>query len=164
MFAMLRRRRTGIAAPLLTLVTAAALPTLAGDPVGLWLVDTEEAHIKIRECGEELCGTIVWMMHPSDEDGRIKRDVHNPDESLRRRTIVGLTILKGLPHAPDAEGTYDGGTIYDPQRGQAFRCTMRLESDDVIKLHAFLGIPLLGRTTTWTRIEPGEPPPAPSGE
>jgi uncharacterized protein (DUF2147 family) len=146
------------------LCCALALPAFAADPVGLWLVENEEAHIEIRRCGDELCGTIAWMKEPQTEDGRTKTDIYNPDESLRDRPIVGLTILTGLPSAPDEEGVRDGGKIYDPQRGQSFKCTLRMESDDAIELHAYLGIPLLGRTTRWTRLPSDDPPPVTTGE
>jgi len=122
--------------------------------VGTWLVENEEARIEIAPCGDELCGTIVWMRFPETEDGVVKRDVHNPDESMRDRTIVGLTILTGVPRTPDEEGVFRGGSIYDPQRGRAYGCTVRQESGQVLRVRAFLGISLLGRTTRWTRVDP----------
>ena len=58
--------------------------------------------LAVAPCGDELCGTIVWLSEPTLPDGRVKKDVSNPDPSLRDRTILGLTILRGLPGEPDA--------------------------------------------------------------
>jgi uncharacterized protein (DUF2147 family) len=147
--------RTGFVLALAFGATSAVCST---GVTGTWLVENEEARVEIAPCGEKLCGTIVWMRYPQTEDGVVKRDIHNPDRSLRERTVVGLRILTGLPGNPDDEGVYRGGSIYDPKTGRTYRCWMSQESDDVLRIRGFFGISLLGRTTRWTRVAPNVVP------
>jgi uncharacterized protein (DUF2147 family) len=61
--------------------------TLPGDRIlGTWLTPTGEAKIEIVKCGDAYCGTIKSM-------NKMAKDVHNPDASLRGRSVVGVQIL-----------------------------------------------------------------------
>ncbi|MBN1327649.1 MAG: DUF2147 domain-containing protein, partial [Candidatus Cloacimonetes bacterium] len=48
---------------------------------------------------------------------------------------------------------WKGGTIYDPESGKTYSCTMKL-SGDQLEIRGFIGISLLGRTEVWSRISP----------
>jgi uncharacterized protein (DUF2147 family) len=147
---------------LASLFCGEASPAAAGSIEGLWLVENKEAHIRVEQCGENLCARIVWMKEPTDETGRPRLDVNNPDKSLRNRPILGIDLLKEVPAEPDADGLWSG-RIYDPERGRYFRCTLRLDGPDHLRLRGYLGISLLGRTTRWTRIPEKEWNSRPSG-
>ena len=47
---------------------------------------------------------------------------------------------------------WTSGSIYDPATGNTYTCHLALDGDDRLRLRGFVGIPLLGRTTTWTRV------------
>jgi uncharacterized protein (DUF2147 family) len=49
-------------------------------------------------------------------------------------------------------GLYDGGTIYDPKSGKTYSCKMTLKGDK-LDIRGFVGLSLLGRTETWTRVK-----------
>ena len=121
-------------------------------PLGLWYAEGGAAEVQVFPCADELCGKVVWLHSPLGEDGCELRDDKNPDISLRSRNIVGLVVLIGLKHADDDRSTWIGGTIYDPASGHTYSCNARLESDNRLFLRGYLGIRLLGRTTTWTRV------------
>jgi uncharacterized protein (DUF2147 family) len=61
-----------------------------------------------------------------------------------------MEILRGLTPRPD--GTWVNGHIYDPTSGSTYTCNLALDGDDRIRLRGYVGIPLIGRTTTWTRV------------
>ena len=130
---------------------AAALPSIEG----LWLSEKEDAGILVEPCGRQLCGSIVWLAEPLDDDGTAKLDELNPDESLRSREVIGLRILEGFPATPDKKKAWKGGRIYDPENGKTYRCTLTLAEPGRMKLRGFIGISLLGRTTYWRRVEQG---------
>ena len=134
-----------------------ALVASSGDLEGVWLVANHEAHVELRDCGEALCGEIVWLREPHDEHGRERVDEHNPDKTLRDRTILGLEILRGLKRSPDTEDLWVGGTIYDPESGRTYRCKLRRDGEEHLKLRGFWGISLLGKTTRWTRVSASTP-------
>ena len=130
------------------------LPTAAhaSDPTGLWWAEGGFAQVEIRACGDALCGRVVWLRHPLGPDGCELRDVENPDAALRDRSVTGLEILRGLRPSPDDPGEWNGGTIYDPGSGRTYGAVAVLDGAERLRVRGYLGIRLLGRTTTWVRV------------
>ncbi len=112
--------------------------------VGTWLVATKDGEITISRCGDKYCGRITWSQTPEDLDTK------NPDPAKRSQKILGMEILWGFTYK---DGKYVGGQIYDPDSGKTYKARMWLESRDVLKLKGYVGITLLGRTETWTRVK-----------
>jgi uncharacterized protein (DUF2147 family) len=138
-------------AALILAVVSLAAPAHAGSPVGLWYAEGGAAQVEVSTCGERLCGRVVWLRSPFDEDGCEWRDYRNPDPALRQRPLIGIEILSGLE--VDADGhVWSGGSIYDPTSGSTYRCTLRLEGDNRLRIRGYIGVPWLGRTTTWIRV------------
>ncbi len=125
-------------------------PVSANTPTGLWYAEGGAARVSIEPCGEELCGRVAWLRSPFDENGCDLQDRNNPDPSLRSRRVEGLEVLWGLRRG--AGDTWNGGTIYDPGSGSTYTCTLGFDGPDRLRLRGYLGIPLLGRTTTWIRV------------
>ena len=74
----------------------------------------------------------------------------NPDPGLRARPVVGLEVLCGL--RPTDDGAWTDGTISDPSSGRPYRCELRLDGDDRLRLRGYVGVSWLGRTTRWVRV------------
>jgi uncharacterized protein (DUF2147 family) len=64
--------------------------------------------------------------------------------------VEGLEVLRGLTPQPD--GTWADGRIYDPGSGSTYTCRLALDGDDRLRLRGYIGIPIIGRTTTWVRL------------
>ena len=124
---------------------------LGSTPEGLWYAEGGAAAVRVFQCGNALCGNVAWVRSPFDENGCALRDEQNPDERLRERGVEGLEILQGLEPSPGEANVWIGGTIYDPTTGKTYQCRATLEGDRLL-LRGYLGIPLLGRTTTWIRV------------
>lgn len=124
----------------------------AASPVGLWYAEGGAAEVEIRPCSDGLCGKVVWLRSPIGDDGCELRDKKNPDASSRARSIVGMEILHGLTQIEGDQTEWANGTIYDPTGGRTYSCAARMEGDDRLFLRGYVGIQLLGRTTTWTRV------------
>jgi uncharacterized protein (DUF2147 family) len=120
--------------------------------VGVWSADEGRTRVRIAPCGDKLCGTITWLKDPNGPHGKPLTDVENPDAALRGRPIVGLQILKGLVEDDSGSGQWEGGTIYDPQSGKTYECTLTLEGPDRLRLHGYIGVAIFGRTEVWTRV------------
>lgn len=125
------------------------LAAIAEDIRGLW--DAGESHVEIYSCGELLCGRIAKLDEPLDEDGNEKVDKHNPEPSLRSRPLLGMDLIAGFARA--GKRKWEDGTIYDPRDGKTYKCVMKLQRDGTLKVRGYLGIPLLGKTVEWTRVE-----------
>lgn len=145
------------------LLTLAALPAQAVEEgthpaTGLWLTENGKAIVEFAPCDGQVasplkprvCGQIVWAANPRDAAGNLKRDVNNPDTSLRDRALCGLTLVGGLE--PDSTGKLREGWIYNPRSGSTFGAEAELVSPERLKLRGFLGISLLGKSQVWTRV------------
>jgi uncharacterized protein (DUF2147 family) len=98
--------------------------TLADEPYGTWLTVDRDSRIKLTRCGANLCGNVIWLSEPNNDDGSPKRDIYNPDASLRGRPVMGIQILQDL--APD--GDHWVGKIYNPENGKTYQATFRMIS------------------------------------
>jgi uncharacterized protein (DUF2147 family) len=150
----LRRSRSWLRASLLGLLMLPLLPRVAQatEPTGLWWAEGGFAQVEIQRCGEALCGEVVWLRHPFDEHGCELRDVENPEPELRGRPVIGLTILRALQASPEDPTEWNGGEIYDPGSGRTYGAVLEMETPDRLRVRGYLGIRLLGRTTTWIRV------------
>ena len=116
---------------------------------GFWLNQEKEAKIEIYKAKNgKFYGKIVWLKEPT-KDGKPKTDINNPKENLRSQPIVGLLILKGFNK--DGEKIYEDGTVYDPKNGKTYSCKITYENANTLSIRGYVGVSMLGRTTTWTR-------------
>lgn len=140
--------------PLLIIILLIAFNGVFAQPkdalVGKWLVSSGDAQIQISTSGGKFSGKIVWLKNPNDSAGKPKIDEKNPDKALAIRPILGLGMLKGFTYAD--EGVWEGGTIYDPKTGKSYSCKITMISQNQIHVRGFVGISLLGRTETWSRL------------
>jgi uncharacterized protein (DUF2147 family) len=126
------------------------------DIVGIWNNEEKDAKIEIFKCAEKYCGKIIWLKVPSypadSKDGvpgTQKLDRNNPDLVLRARPILGLEIVQNFIYKGDNK--WVDGKVYDPKNGNTYSGKMTLVLPNQLDLRGFIGISLLGRTTTWTR-------------
>lgn len=97
------------------------------DIVGVWATQGFGSKVRIEPCGGkngEICGEIVWLWEPKDDQGAVIRDANNPDEKLTNRPLLGISILEGFSLDPD-RGGWRGGRIYNPEDGRSYRATIR---------------------------------------
>lgn len=100
-------------------------------PQGMWVVRDGRAKVRVENCGQALCGRIVWLQEPKDENGEPLTDGNNSDPALRNRPIIGLPIAYDM--VPQQDG-YWTGVVYDPERGSAYDGSMTLLPDGRMKV------------------------------
>ena len=81
-------------------------------------------------------------------EGKEKTDIYNPDPKKRSHPIIGLVFISGFTKKSDTR--WESGTVYDPKSGRSYSCLMELQGPDKIKLRGFLGIPLMGRNSSFS--------------
>lgn len=127
-----------------TVLAASASDDKESAILGNWLTEPKDGIIQISMTAPSIyVGRIVGGNQP----GRL--DALNPDPKQRTKTLLGQVILHALHY--DGDSKWSGGTIYDPDSGHTYRCSVELFAPDSLKLRGFIGIPLLGRQQTWTR-------------
>jgi len=119
-------------------------------PIGIWIFQNNRFAIEIDPCGDRLCGKITWLKAPNDARGLPRVDSENADTSLRTRSVLGLTILSGLRRT-DARNWQDGN-IYNPDDGGHYQASMSMNDDGTLRVRAYLGVPMVGKTLRLTRM------------
>lgn len=116
---------------------------------GIWYNDTGQAAIELAPCNNNVCGRIIWLRQPLNQNGEPHRDARNPQPRDRDRQICGLRIIAGL--SPQDDGGWDGGRIYDPKTGKSYNVAIDRLSASRIRVTGYLGARLFGKSFTWQR-------------
>jgi len=154
----MKRTSALLAAACLLLWAPPALAQDADAILGTWLNGEGTAHVEIYKDGGKYFGKIVWLKipeYPADDPkgmaGKTKIDRENPDPARRNDPVLGLRMLRDFRF--DSPGHWKDGRIYDPKNGKDYKSKMTLEKPDVLKVRGFIGISLIGRTDTWTKVK-----------
>ena len=135
----------------LTLVfLSASVAALADqlDPSGIWLTRAGDAKVAVSRCGAGICGRIVWLKDPIDRaTGKPQLDDKNPNPSLAKRRIIGLSILQGMR---SQSGNSWSGRIYDADDGKTYVSNISLQSATALKVEGCVGA--FCGSETWSKV------------
>lgn len=121
-------------------------------PVGTWkTVDDktgkEKSHVKIYETKSgKLQGEVVKILTPGKENAKCT----DCKGDKKDKPIKGMVIIWGMEKDGDE---WVNGKILDPNSGKEYSCKMKLKNNNTLEVRGFMGVSLLGRTQTWTRVE-----------
>lgn len=120
--------------------------------VGQWkTVDDETGQAKsiveLYKDNGKLYGKIITLLVPEDQ-GKLCVKCTGKDYN---QPIEGLIIAKGLTKDKDGN-TYEGGTIFDPEKGKEYKCKMWIDQSDPNTLNVRGYVAFLYRTQKWYRV------------
>jgi uncharacterized protein (DUF2147 family) len=145
-----------------SVLLAAAFAFAAGkdDILGLWNTEKKDAKIKIYKCGTKYCGKIAWLKEAAYPAGSKEGvpgtpilDHNNPNPELRKKPLIGSPILIDFVFAD--HDLWKNGKIYNADNGKRYSGRLTLISPDRLNVRGFIGISLIGGSTTWTRATDG---------
>jgi uncharacterized protein (DUF2147 family) len=152
------RRKAMHTANRIALAAAAALVHVAAlaqaAPAGLWkTIDddgkTEKSLVRIVEGNGVLTGKIEKVLDPTSKPDAV---CDKCTDERKDQPIVGLTILRNLKRG-DGEW-WEGGDVVDPKNGKTYKARLRTVDDGKkLEMRGYVGMPMLGRTQTWIRVE-----------
>jgi uncharacterized protein (DUF2147 family) len=120
--------------------------------LGTWLNGTKRGHVQIYKQGDKYFGKLIWLKEPNDPaTNKPKLDAKNPDAKLQSRPLINLNIMTGFEF--DGGNVWDEGKIYNPEDGKTYSCKMTLKDANTLDVRGYVGISLIGKTQTWTRIK-----------
>ena len=125
----------------------------ADNIVGEYLTDRGGSKSKVRitkNAEGSYDAQVFWVEKPLDKDGKKRKDVKNPDKSLRNVDVDKIVLVKGLKYDKSSK-QWSGAKIYDPTKGIKVNATAMFEAPGKLKLRAtILGI---GQTIYWQKIK-----------
>jgi uncharacterized protein (DUF2147 family) len=116
--------------------------------IGKWLTQDKEAIIEIYENQGKYFGKFTWLKVNTDKNGNPLTDTENPNIALRKQPLFGLLMLQNM-YFEDKK--WQGGTIYDPNSGRFYKCTMWQNAPKTLQVRGSWG--LFYGTETWTFLE-----------
>ena len=105
----------------------------------------EKSVIEIYKYGERYHGRIVELL-PSSKRTHCERCYGD----LKGKPLIGMNIIYDLKIV---QGGGRDGKILDPGSGKIFNCSIELAAQDVLKVRGYLGVPTMGKTQLWNRVE-----------
>ncbi|MBR7167028.1 MAG: DUF2147 domain-containing protein [Bacteroidaceae bacterium] len=125
----------------------------ADNIIGEYLTDRGGSKSKVRivkVADGTYTAQMFWVENPYDKDGKKRKDVKNPDKSLRNTDIDKVILVKGLKY-DKKEKEWNGAKIYDPSKG--IRVNVEAEFVDEKRLKLFGNIWGIGTTIYWQKIK-----------
>jgi uncharacterized protein (DUF2147 family) len=139
----------------LALALASGAALAQATPAGLWrTIDddgkTEKSLVRITDNAGTFSGKVEKIANPARQDARCDACT----DARKGQPTLGMTILQDVKASPSEAGLWEGGEILDPNNGKTYRVRMRLANDGkALELRAYIGLPVIGRTQTWQRVE-----------
>jgi uncharacterized protein (DUF2147 family) len=124
------------------------------DPRGLWLTASGNLEVRVAPCGAALCGKVARLI--------ANQSMSRPGEAMAadaQPAEEGMPILTDFAPS-DTEVAADGrrvtsewrGRIFNRENGKTYDCLMSVGPGGELKLRAYVGLPLFGKTQAWQRV------------
>ena len=152
MTTLLHRAAIGLALVLASSFAVAQTTSAAG----LWkTVDDktgkEKSLVRIVEAGGVYTGKVEKFLDPDTAKDAVCKDC---TDDRKDKPILGLTIIRNMKQSADDKAVFEGGDILDPNNGKVYKSKMKLVDNGAkLDVRGYIGVPLLGRTQSWTRVE-----------
>ena len=143
-------KKTILAVFALLLSLASFAQKLSADQIiGVWKCD--DYKIEMFKAGNTYSAKLLWSKEMFEADGKTpKKDVKNPDEKLRSRSVQGLTHITDLVYK---DGEYVDGRLYSVQDGNTYSFKGKLKGTNDLETRGYKGIPLVGKSFKWKRVQ-----------
>ena len=141
---------------LLLVITAISLTGLrdtdrADAIIGVWKNGSGKGHVQIFKNKHKYYGKIVWLRDAMDPTtGKPKVDRKNSDPDQRNRPLIGMVMMRDFIYD---DGEWNDGRIYNPSDGKEYKAYMKMKDHKTLTVRGYVGISLLGKTDTWTRVK-----------
>jgi len=112
-------------------------------PIGEWVTEDGEGRVRIRACGQALCG-VVAAADPSETDR------HNPDASKRNRPLLGTPVLIDMKSINAKRWE---GEIYNAKNGKTYASNIMLKNPDVLRVEGCVFGGFFCGGQDWTRAK-----------
>lgn len=121
--------------------------------VGCWMSAENNMEVEIFKVNSEYKAKVVWIDDSNDKSRPMntRTDWKNPDETLRKRKIIGLEIMHGLVYKK-IDNEWADGRIYDPSSGKDWNVKIYFTKAGLLKVRGYWGFQLLGKDLLFRKV------------
>lgn len=143
------------------LTVAAMLMVVAGaswaqaSPVGLWKTiddetQKEKSFVRIVEANGVVSGRIEKLLEADKANAKCDKC----SDERKDQPVVGMTIIRNVKKDEERADLWSGGDILDPNNGKVYKVRLKpVDGGRKLEVRGYIGMPMLGRTQTWQRVE-----------
>lgn len=118
---------------------------------GKWESSEKNLVVYVYRENDKFMAKILWF---NANDGRPMNswtDRNNPNEALRNRKIVGMSVLSDLTYNAKSN-SWENGTIYDAKHGHEWDASAYINEEGMLKVKGYWHFKFIGKTLTFRRI------------
>ena len=121
--------------------------------VGQWMSEENNMAVEIYKTGKFYEAKVVWVDNSNDKSTSMNAgyDTRNPDETLRKRKIIGLVVMNGLIYNEE-NNDWEQGKIYDPHNGKDWNAKASFTKTGLLRVRGYWGFQLLGKDLLFRKI------------
>ena len=81
----------------------------------------------------------------------VRCDTRNANQTLRKRKILGMEVLRNLKFNPSS-GRWEGGIIYDANSGREWSSVVYFNNDGLLEVKGYWKFEFLCRTIVFKKV------------
>jgi uncharacterized protein (DUF2147 family) len=118
---------------------------------GKWESSEKNLIVQVYNEDNKFKAKILWIVNTGGQSLDTWKDVNNPDESLRSRKILGMSVLNNLCYK-SCTNSWEDGMIYDAQHGRNWNASAYIDKNGLLKVKGYWHFKFIGQTLTFKRI------------
>ena len=151
---MIRKLTLALFTGMIATITGNVIAQSTDPAIGVWKTIDDKTNepaslIKIQDVNGALEGTIVKTFQKPNEKPLVYCNLCKDER--KDKPIIGMKIMTELKR--DKPGSWSDGKILDPEEGEIYRVKIVTEDGKKMDVRGYIGVPLLGRTQVWYKVE-----------
>jgi uncharacterized protein (DUF2147 family) len=118
---------------------------------GKWESTDKKLRIQIYLEHNQYHANLIWFSNTDGKPMDYWTDVNNPDPVLRKRKLLGMSILSGLQYDP-ASNSWENGMVYDSRHGREWNASAYIGKKGQLHVRGYWHFKFIGKTMNFIKI------------
>ena len=121
--------------------------------LGKWISVKKNVIIEVYKTSDTFQAKVLWFndLDDSSRPMRTRKDVKNPNKSLRNQLIIGMDVLENLTYNI-VKHRWEQGVIYDASSGRHWSSVVYFNKKNQLEVKGYWKFEFLCQTMEFTRL------------